>query len=259
MTIVLIIESNTPELLAGGKSASAFFLRSLHGLDASLTLKVVCPYAAPPPADIYDGVDGIIYTGSGVNWATDAPEAAPLRAEMERSFEQNLPVWGSCNGLQLAAVVLGGTVAASPNGFEIGPARDIRLSKEGAAHPMMTGRESGFSAPCVHRDEVRTLPDGATLIAGNSHSPVQAMTYGKGGVDFWGTQYHPEMRMADIAASTGGRGLFSGGTDLTADLSSADTDDAAARRLGTSTEQLALETRATELSNWLAHVKARRA
>ena len=257
MTTILIVESNTPDMLAQGKSAASYFLKTFQALDASLILKVACPYAAVLPDDIYEGVDGVVYTGSGVNWATDAPEAAPLRAEMARSFDRNRPVWGSCNGLQLAAVVLGGKVGASPNGFEIGPAKNITRSPTGASHPMMAGREDGWAVPCIHRDEVQSLPEGARLIAGNPHSPVQAMTYEAGGVDFWGAQYHPEMSMADVAVSTGGRGLFSGGRDLTADLALADTDDEAARRLGTSTADLVLGTRARELVNWLAHVRAR--
>lgn len=256
MTTILIIESNTPELLARGKSAASFFLKTFQALDASLILKVACPYAAPLPADIYEGVDGVVYTGSGVDWATNAPEAAPLRAEMERSFGRGRPVWGSCNGLQLAAVVLGGEVGASPNGFEIGPAKNITRSADGGDHAMMTGREDGWAVPCIHRDEVQSLPEGAVLVAGNPHSPVQAMAYQAGGVDFWGTQYHPEMSMADVAVSTGGRGLFSGGQDLTADLMLADTHEEAARRLGTSTADLVLGTRARELINWLDHVRA---
>lgn len=256
MTTILIIESNSPDLLARGKSAASCFLRTFQALDPSLVLKVACPYAGPLAGDVYDGVDGVVYTGSGVDWATNAPEAAPLRNEMERTFQQSRPVWGSCNGLQLAAVVLGGDVGASPNGFEIGPAKNLTRSKPGAEHAMMAGRTDGWAVPCVHRDEVQKLPEGALLVAGNPHSPVQAMVYEAGGVDFWGTQYHPEMSMADVSVSTGGRGLFSGGQDLTADLAVADTDEAAAARLGTSTAELSLETRARELINWLEHVKA---
>ncbi len=257
MITILIVEGNTPELLAAGKSAASFFLKTFQALDPTLTLKVVCPYAGPVDAGVYDDVQGIVHTGSGVDWATNAPEAAPLRAEMERTFAQNRPVWGSCNGLQLAACVLGGDVGASPNGYEIGPARNITRSEAGAAHAMMAGRADGWAVPCVHRDEVQKLPQGATLIAGNSHSPVQAMVYEANGVDFWGTQYHPEMSMADVAASTGGRRLFGSGQDLTADLAIADTDDDAARRIGTSAAALRLTIRARELGNWLGHVRAR--
>ncbi|MEQ9694483.1 type 1 glutamine amidotransferase [Shimia sp. SDUM112013] len=257
MTTILIIESNTPDLLAIGKSAAASFVRTFQGIAPEVTLKIACPYAAPLNDDVFDGVDGVVFSGSGVMWSTADAQAAPLRAEMERAFERGRPVWGSCNGMQLAAVVLGGGVGESPNGFEIGAARDTRLSPDGAAHPMMAGRKDGFAVPCIHRDEVQALPEGAVLIAGNAHSPVQAMAYEVGGVDFWGTQYHPEMSMADVAASTGGRSLFDGARDLTDDLARADKDPNAAFRLGTSVEALALQERARELVNWLAHVRAK--
>lgn len=259
MTHILIIESNSPELLAKGKSGASRFLTTFQALDPSLTLTVVCPYAGPLEADVYEGVDGVVYTGSGVDWATNAPEAAPLRVEMERTFDQKRPVWGSCNGLQLAAVVLGGDVGASPNGFEMGPARNLTRSDAGAGHAMMAGRGDGFAVPCIHRDEVQKLPQGAVLVAGNEHSPVQAMVYEAGGVDFWGTQYHPEMSMADVAASLAGDDLFGGKDSPVADFALADRDEAAAQRLGTSTAELAINARARELINWLAHVRAQAA
>ena len=164
-----------------------------------------------------------------------------------------------CNGLQLAAVVLGGDVGASPNGFEMGPARNLTRSDAGAGHAMMAGRGDGFAVPCIHRDEVQKLPEGAVLVAGNEHSPVQAMVYEAGGVDFWGTQYHPEMSMADVASSLAGDELFSGKDSPVADFALADRDEAAAQRLGTSTAELAINARARELINWLAHVRAQAA
>ncbi len=257
MTTILIVESNPPELLAQGKSGAATFTRAFLALDATVTVKAFCPYANPLPPGIYEGVDGVVYTGSGVGWATDAPETAPLRAEMERTFTQGRPVWGSCNGLQLAAVVLGGGVGASPNGMEIGLAHNVQPTANGAAHPMMAGRTAGFSVPCVHRDEVQKLPDGAVLIAGNAHSPVQAMAYEANGVDFWGAQYHPEMTTLDVANATNGQDMFAATGSVVADFAVAAKDEAAAQRLGTSVQEMSNPVRMLELRNWLAHVKAR--
>lgn len=170
-------------------------------------------------------------------------------------FDRGLPVWGSCNGMQLAAVLLGGTVRASPNGRETGFARSVVLTERGQGHPMMTGRETGYSVPCTHRDEVGTLPEGAELVAGNAHSRVQAFAYAKNGVDFWGAQYHPEFSAAFVAGLVAHRSDGSAETQgLIDDLSRADTDPDTARRLGGRAEDLRLVLRATELRNWLAHV-----
>jgi GMP synthase (glutamine-hydrolysing) len=210
---------------------------------------VVAPYKTP--LEEVGEVDGIILTGSGVNWSVDAPEAASLRDAMVPVLDAGVPIWGSCNGLQLAAVVLGGAVGASPNGQELGLARDMILTEAGADHAMMAGRAKGFAVPCLHRDEVQRLPDGAVLLAGNAHSPVQAMAYEQGGVRFWGTQYHPEMSPSSVARGLRGYGLFQ---DRLADLEAleqAECDAVAAARLGSSVEELSPTGRARELSNWL--------
>ena len=104
---------------------------------------------------------------------------------MRKVFEAGLPTLGSCNGMQLAASVLGGQSSASPNGREDGLARDVTLTEAGRAHPFMAGRIDGYAAPCVHRDEVSRLPDGAVVLATNNHSEVQAFAYENDGIRFW--------------------------------------------------------------------------
>ena len=58
-----------------------------------------------------------------------------------------------------------------------------------------------FDAVAVHKDEVETLPDGASVLAGNAHSEVQALVFEvPGGSTFWGVQYHPEFDLREIGA-----------------------------------------------------------
>lgn len=259
MTSILIVESNTPDIVASGKSAANGFICSLAAIAPESTLTVVAPYAGDVPDIVLKQSDGVIFTGAGVTWSTAAPEAAPLRAFMERVFGHGLPAYGSCNGLQLAAVVLGGAVGASPNGFEVGLARNTILTEEGRTHPLMAGRKDGFAVPCIHRDEVQRLPEGAALLAGNAHSPVQAMAYEKGDICFWGVQYHPELTALDIANYLRIKdGFFPGEDDLIADLERATTEEAAAARLGTTSTRLALPERALELANWVSMVRSRK-
>ncbi len=255
MTTLLIVEGNPKSIIARGSPEYAIHnMDAFHGIDPSVTFLRAAPYDEDLSDDTLDQADGVIFTGSSVDWDTSAPEAAPQRAAMERVFARGLPVWGSCNGMQLAASVLGGSVGASPNGVEIGLARDVQLTEAGQAHPMMAGRKSGFAVPCIHRDEVQRLPDGAVLIAGNAHSPVQAIVIETGGVDFWGTQYHPEVRPALFAVPARAHG---NGEDLARNLERAEADETAAEALGAMPGDLRPGQRRTELANWLNHVRAR--
>ena len=235
---ILVVEGNTPELCAAGEVMAPRFADALTELDPRVVVAHTAPYEAASSStadgprgaelarelatsdcgDILRGVDGVAFTGSSVAWSTDAPEARPRRSAMAAALASGLPVWGSCDGLQLASVVLGGTVRASPRGAELGLALDVRPTGDGGeAHPMFAGRHDrggrGFAAPCIHRDEMALpVPAGAVVLAANAHSAVQALAVegpatitGPDGavevrVDFWGTQYHPECRPSDVAA-----------------------------------------------------------
>ena len=255
MHTILIVQTTPSALIAQGRfDFAAPFVSALHNIAGPLDLTMTNPYDTPWPSEALDRADAVIFAGSSVDWSTDAPEAAPLRAAMEAVFASGKPTWGSCNGLQLAAVVLGGAVGASPHGTEVGLARDIRITPEGQGHPMLNGRRDGFAAPCIHRDEVTRLPKGAQRLAGNAHSPVQAMAYTAGGVDFWGTQYHPELPASGIAQI-----LNDAQQDpaLAHHLRRADKDVVAADALGSNPAEQGDALRAIELRNWLAHVQVR--
>lgn len=258
MTHILIAESNSPDMVARGLRDADPFVDTFRALDPDLKLTVVHPYRDPFAPALLAGVDGVVFTGSGVAWCVTDVRAAPLAAAMRLCLDSGLPVWGSCNGMQLAAHVLGGGAGASLNGVERGMARDIRLTVAGRAHPMMAGRRDGFAVPCIHRDEVTSLPPGAVCLAGNAHSPVQAFALDKDGVDFWGVQYHPETSARTLAGwirskpAPGAQDLA-----LARDLELAEDDAAAAKRVGATPEALTLSERALELANWLAHVRRR--
>lgn len=251
MTTLLIIEANTPDM----PPAATGFVDVFAVLDPSVTIRTHSPYVNTFTAVNFSDIDGVIFTGSGVAWSTDAPEGKPQRDAADAVFNTGLPVWGSCNGMQLAATVLGGTVGASPNGLEVGVARDTRRVGD---HPMFHGRADTWAVPCIHRDEVQRLPDGAILTATNDHSPIQAFAYTQNGVDFWGTQYHPELRITGIADYMRERtGIFVDKADMIPDLDAAETAAEAAARIGTTPAALAFDTRTLELANWLNHVKDR--
>jgi GMP synthase (glutamine-hydrolysing) len=251
---ILIIDSDPAEINERkkanfGMTTGEGYASALRACRDDLQITIVCPYDGDPLPDPTE-YEGVIFTGSAVGWSTDAPQQAPLVAAMRRCFDAKRPVMGSCNGMQLAATVLGGSNRASPNGSEDGLARDIRLTEAGRTHPFLAGRQDEYAAPTVHRDEVAKLPDGAVLLATNDHSAVQAFAYERDGIRFWGVQYHPEYTLAYI-----GKGMRDWNKlpkDIAADIAIADTDRAAAARLGVRFTDMQPEMRMTELRNWLA-------
>lgn len=247
MPHVLIIESNPADLSAGlkrmtGATYGETYAHALQACRGDIRTSLCAPYDGEALPDL-TGMDAVAFTGSGVSWSTQDPRVEPLARAMRDVFAAGLPVVGSCNGMQLAASLLGGRCEASPKGNEEGLARDIRLTEAGRVHPLMAGRRDGFAAPCIHRDEVTVLPQGAVLLAGNAHSPVQAFAYEQGGIRFWGMQYHPEMSLAFIA-------------DLLAGLGRIDLQDAQALRDARAepctllAADLAPEMLRCELRNW---------
>ena len=256
MTHILIIESNPAAESArlqelGGASCGELYAAALTSLRSDLKTTIIAPYDGDDVDDL-SLFDGVAFTGSSVEWNTDDVRAEPLAAVMRRCFEAGLPVIGSCNGMQLAASILGGSTAESPNGREDGLAGNIKLTDAGKTHPMMAGREDGYAVPCTHRDEVVRLPDSAVLLAGNNHSAVQAFAIEQDGIDFWGMQYHPEFDVGFVGRYLSGSGRL---TDpVAADLEVADQDAAAADRLDTTPEAQKLGVRATELRNWLDRI-----
>lgn len=234
MTRILIVDSNGP----GMPALAPGFAAVLQALSPQITCSFCAPYlgqALPEGA-----FDGVVFTGSAVIWGVDAPEGGVLREIWRQVTCWKVPIWGSCNGMQLAAFMLGGQCAASPHGDELGMAEAISLTDIGRGHPMMQGRASQFRAPTVHRDEVQHLPSGACLLARNAHSEVQAFAYETADTSFWGTQYHPEFSQADVAAW-----LASSGKSMP------ETEE----RDGQG--DLSVATRTLELQNWLAHVTSR--
>ncbi|MEP2730732.1 type 1 glutamine amidotransferase, partial [Tateyamaria sp.] len=260
MTHILIVESSSPPVAelrrSHHRSAPQNFTRVFQSVDPDVRVTTREPYINPlRPSDL-DGVDGVVLTGQGDPWAADDLKAEPIRQACQIVFDHTKPSIGVCFGLQIATVVLGGKIMASPNGFETGIAKQIHLTDDGKRHPMMQHRQCGFSVACGHRDEVSEMPKGAVLLASNNHTQVQAMSYTNGPIDFWGIQYHPEVAPSTIAAAfREGKSMFSSSAPPLEDLARVEHDAQAAARLGCSVDDFVLSTRTRELTNWLAYVQ----
>jgi GMP synthase (glutamine-hydrolysing) len=145
-------------------------------------------------------IDGVAWTGSPFSAYDDRPIVRHQVAFARAAFESGVPCFGSCWGLQVMSVALGGRVRRHLKGLEFGVGRRITLNVAGRAHGMFQGKPDAFDVLCIHQDEVCTLPPGARLLAGNDHSAIQAAEIEEGGRSFWGVQYHPEYDLRQMGA-----------------------------------------------------------
>jgi GMP synthase-like glutamine amidotransferase len=108
--------------------------------------------------------------------------------------ELGRPYFGVCLGHQLLAASLGGEVGlmARP---EVGLAR-VDLTPEGQEDPLFQGFEPGFETFQWHGAEVSRLPEGASILAGNSVCPAQAIRWGR---HAYGVQFHTEIEPSAVS------------------------------------------------------------
>lgn len=210
---------------------------------------------------------GVLWPGCNLTVYHDDPRVQRHLGLARRSFEAGTPQFGSCWAIQVAAVVAGGKVAAHPRGREMGVASKIRLTEAGSTHPMFEGKPEVYSHFVSHDDEVTALPEGATLLAGNDWSRVQAIEVRfKKGL-FWAVQYHPEYDLHEVARLILARepklikqGIFRDHEDLVAyvDRIEALFDDPTRKdlrwQLKIDDDVLDRGLRECEFANWIKHV-----
>lgn len=205
----LVAESEPPQDRAKrresvGRSSGETFVETLERLAPGAE----CVRGKPADADgsapshpEIGGFDAVFMTGSPLHLYQETPAARREIDFMRAVFDAGVPSFGSCAGLQVAVVATGGTVRPCRREREAGFARRISPTDAGRSHPLLHGRPAAYDAPAVHGDEVERLPDGATLLASNAVTQVQAAEITLGEGVFWGVQYHPEISLAEVAAA----------------------------------------------------------
>jgi GMP synthase-like glutamine amidotransferase len=144
------------------------------------TLRVADDKRLPQGLGIVD-FDGVWISGSPFNaYRPDQPSVQTQIDLVREIWEKGVPAFGSCWGLQLMTVALGGTVQRNPRGREVGVARRIYQTSEGRAYAMHHDKAPTFEALCVHEDEVAALPSFGTVLASNDVSRVQAAVMTEG-------------------------------------------------------------------------------
>jgi len=169
---------------------------------ANVTTDIIYPADEGFKAPDLREYDGVAWSGSSFSIYAEDPGVKQQIDMAKQCFDAQIPCFGSCWGLQIAAYAVGGTVELNPLGREYGIGRKMSVTGVGRSHPLMNGKKSTFDAFISHSDHVVYLPRNALCLVGNDHSSVQALCVRKNNTDFWAVQYHPEYTLDYMAKMT---------------------------------------------------------
>ena len=176
-----------------------FFVRTAPGVKIDVLFIADPDETLPEGADL-SSYDGYVWTGSDLTIYHIDDQRVRRQIELARAiFGAGVPSYGSCWGIQMAAVAAGGEVQKNPRGREWGIAKDISLTDDGRNARLLAGKPHRYDGFIMHLDEVTRLPEGGRLLATNAHTQVQALEVQYENGLFWATQYHPEYNLLEMA------------------------------------------------------------
>lgn len=137
------------------------------------------------------GISAVLIGGaSGFSAYEDYEWTRGLMAFVERCYQEEMPLFGSCWGHQFIARALGGSVAHDALRAEMGT-KTIQLTEAGQQDALFGTMPPVFRGNHGHHDRVTSLPSEAIELAYNETSPFQAFRIA--GKPIYGTQFHPEL------------------------------------------------------------------
>jgi GMP synthase (glutamine-hydrolysing) len=142
------------------------------------------------------GYDVVMTTGSPLSVMQLEPWMERCAEFMMGAAARGIPVLGVCFGHQLLAYAHGARVVRNTQGREIGTV-EVTLSAAGREDPLFHGLPERFTVQATHEDIVEQAPAGATVLAGNANTAVQALAFGP---LIRGVQFHPEVHPAAMRA-----------------------------------------------------------
>ena len=141
---------------------------------------------------IVDGYDGI-FVGGASEASVLEPQRFPFVGNcvelMKHCIEQEIAVFASCFGFQLAILALNGQIVRDPPDFEMGTI-PISLTAEATTDPVFQGTVNPFMAVSVHRERAVALPDHCTELA---YTKLCCHAFKVNQKPFWAFQFHPEV------------------------------------------------------------------
>ncbi len=156
------------------------------GVPSAVVHVVDAPAGDPLPAP--STAAAIVLTGSASMVTERADWSERTAAWLPEVVAAGTPLLAICYGHQLLAHALGGTVAANPQGREMGTST-VELQPAAHADPLFRELPRQLAVQESHLHSVITPPPGARILAGNAHDPHQALAVSERA---WSTQFHPE-------------------------------------------------------------------
>jgi len=144
-----------------------------HLSEAVFTQVNIAGGASFPSADQFDGV---VISGSEKGVYDACEWMQPLKEYLQALRLQQIPVFGICFGHQIMAEAWGGKAVKADYGFVVG-AREY------------TDGDRTYHAYAMHKDQVVTVPESATVAASAAYCPVAALRYRFPALS---VQFHPE-------------------------------------------------------------------
>ena len=142
--------------------------------------------------DVIDGMDAV-FIGGASEASVLEPENYPFVDAIIKTIlatlDQEVPVFASCFGFQVAVLALGGSIIRDKVDFEMGTYEMI-TTKAALSDPVFSPLPASFYAVSVHQEKAQDLPDNCELLAYTESCPHAFRVIGK---PFWAFQFHPEL------------------------------------------------------------------
>ncbi|MBL6991999.1 MAG: type 1 glutamine amidotransferase [Bacteriovoracaceae bacterium] len=147
------------------------------------------PSFAPEIIRNYDA----LFIGGASSASVLQPDKFPFMSScidlIHLCIKENIAVFASCFGFQVAVISLGGTIIKDDCDFEMGTP-PVTLTKKAQTDPIFSGMPYSFPVVSVHQEKATSLPDNCQLLA---YTDSCCHSFRVTGKPFWAFQFHPEL------------------------------------------------------------------
>jgi GMP synthase-like glutamine amidotransferase len=181
--ILSAIHPETSQVDWGGSPIDAY-IRFLQRAGAEFDFSGYAAAQGELPTNVR-ACDAYLITGSPSGVYESDPWISALRDFVRDAFAAERKLVGICFGHQMLAHALGGEVVLAEGGWGLGP-RTLTVSQ---IRPWMSQVRDEVALYFSHQDQVIRLPEGATLLGGDTFCPIGFYEIGS---QVLAVQGHPE-------------------------------------------------------------------